>query len=56
MKTPLCRGHDLHIALAEAYQQDVFLTTDQKLCRVAAIIHPTVRVENPVIWFMEVVQ
>lgn len=43
----------LHIALAEVHQQDVFLTTDDKLCRTAAAIPLGVRVANPVIWFME---
>ena len=43
----------LHVALAEAHQQDVFLTTDDKLCRTAVTINLGVRVVNPVIWFME---
>ena|GEM_PF-567506 len=30
----------LHVALAEACQQDVLLTTDDKLCRTAAAINP----------------
>lgn len=46
----------LHLALAEAYQQDVFLTTDDKLRRAATAIHPKIRVINPAIWFMEVTQ
>lgn len=46
----------LHVALAEAYKQDAFLTTDDKLCRTAAEIQTSVRVVNPVIWFMEVEQ
>lgn len=46
----------LHVALAEAYQQDVFLTTDDKLCRTAAAITLRVRVVNPVAWFMEYIQ
>ena len=46
----------LHVALAEAYQQDVFLTTDDRLYRAATVIRPEVRVANPVIWFMEVTQ
>ncbi len=46
----------LHVALAEVYQQDVFLTTDDKLCRAAAVMNPRIRVVNPVIWFMEAVQ
>lgn len=46
----------LHVALAEACQQDVFLTTDNKLCRTAAAINTGVRVANPVVWFMEYTQ
>jgi len=46
----------LHVALAEAYQQDVFLTTDDRLYRAATALRPGIRVENPVIWFMEVTQ
>jgi len=46
----------LHIALAEAHQQDVFLSTDDKLCRAAAAFRLKVRVANPVIWFMEALQ
>ena len=46
----------LHVALAEAYQQDVFLTTDDRLYRAATAIRPEIRVLNPVIWFMEVTQ
>ena len=44
----------LHVALAEVHQQDVFLTTDDRLCRAAAVICPEVRVANPAIWFLEV--
>ncbi len=46
----------LHLALAETYQQDVFLTTDDKLRRAAVVIHPRINVANPAIWFMEVTQ
>jgi len=45
----------LHVAFAEAYQLDVFLTTDDKLQRAASVIGLEVRVANPVIWFMEVI-
>ena len=46
----------LHVALAEAHQQDVFLTTDDRLCRATAVMRLRIRVANPVIWFMEVIQ
>jgi len=46
----------LHIACAEAKHVDVFLTTDDKLLRRAKkyIDMINIRVENPVIWLMEV--
>ena len=46
----------LHVALAEIYQQDVFLTTDDKLYRAATSMRLGIRVANPAIWFMEVTQ
>jgi predicted nucleic acid-binding protein len=45
----------LHVACAESGQADVLLTTDDRLLRNAQR-HPSslnVRVENPVIWLME---
>ena len=44
----------LHLALAEASRQDVFLTTDDKLLKCANKIDLNIRVANPVVWFMEV--
>lgn len=44
----------LHLALAEAYKYDALLTTDDDFIAVAKKIHLTVRVENPVVWLLEV--
>lgn len=48
----------LHLACAEAGQADVFLTTDDKLLRLAGRCTDllTVRVENPLTWLEEVAQ
>ncbi|GHV54640.1 hypothetical protein FACS1894206_07850 [Deltaproteobacteria bacterium] len=46
----------LHLALAEASGQDVFLTTDDKLFKQAGTANLDIRVANPVTWFMEVEQ
>jgi predicted nucleic acid-binding protein len=46
----------LHLALAEASGQDIFLTTDDKLLKQAGAANLNIRVANPVIWFMEVEQ
>jgi len=43
----------LHLALAEASRQDVFLTTDDKLLKCANKIDLNIRVANPVVWFMD---
>ena len=45
----------LHVACAEHAQVDVFLTTDDPLCRVAArnTHRLKVRVENPLTWLQE---
>lgn len=43
----------LHIALAEVYRLDVFLTTDDKLLKTASKIKTAVKVANPVSWLME---
>ena len=45
----------LHVACAEQAQVDVFLTTDDRLCRVATrnAHRLKVRVENPLIWLQE---
>jgi predicted nucleic acid-binding protein len=44
----------LHMALAEASSQDIFLTTDDKLLKRANKIDLNIRAANPVVWFMEV--
>jgi predicted nucleic acid-binding protein len=44
----------LHLAVAETFQQDVFLTTDDKLLKRVQNIASGIRVANPVTWFMEV--
>jgi len=44
----------LHLALAEAYEYDVLLTTDDDFIAVAKRIPLSVRVENPVAWLLEV--
>ena len=45
----------LHVACAEHAQVDVFLTTDDQLCRVATrhVRRLKVRVENPLAWLQE---
>ena len=45
----------LHVACAEQAQVDVFLTTDDRLCRVANrnALRLKVRVENPLAWLQE---
>jgi predicted nucleic acid-binding protein len=44
----------LHLALAEIFQQDIFLTTDDKLMKKAKTITLDIKVANPVAWFLEV--
>jgi predicted nucleic acid-binding protein len=44
----------LHLALAEIFQQDIFLTTDDKLIKKARTIIFDIKVANPVSWFLEV--
>jgi predicted nucleic acid-binding protein len=43
----------LHLASAENFHQDVFLTTDDKLLKKVEAIILSIRVANPVTWFME---
>ncbi len=43
----------LHLALAELYNQDVLLTTDDAFIKMAARFETSVPVENPVVWLME---
>jgi predicted nucleic acid-binding protein len=65
----LCRGRELeeigfsaydalHIASAEYVGADVFLTTDEEIIRKSKKNINTIKVEveNPVIWFMEVMR
>jgi predicted nucleic acid-binding protein len=44
----------LHIALAEDGNAEIFLTTDDRLVRLAKKIHLRTKVCNPVVWLMEV--
>jgi predicted nucleic acid-binding protein len=44
----------LHLALAEAGEVDVFLTTDDRLLRAARKLNLKIRIDNPVSWLMGV--
>jgi len=44
----------LHLAVAEAANADVFLTTDDRLLRTARNLGITITMANPVTWLMEV--
>jgi predicted nucleic acid-binding protein len=44
----------LHVALAEKCGADVFLTTDKRLLKKSNRIGVSIRVANPLFWFMEV--
>ncbi len=44
----------LHLALAESYGLDVFLTTDDRLLRSVKKMDLKIAVSNPVSWLMEV--
>jgi predicted nucleic acid-binding protein len=44
----------LHLAVAEASRQDIFLTTDDRLLKRADKADLDIRAANPVVWFMEV--
>jgi len=44
----------LHLALAEASDVDVFLTTDDRLLRAASKMSLKLKVDHPVFWLMEV--
>ena len=48
----------LHLACAESGQADIFLTTDDKLLKLAqrVIGQLTIRVENPLTWLTEVTE
>jgi len=48
----------LHLACAESGQADIFLTTDEKLLRLAGRVTEQlkVRVENPLTWLTEVIE
>lgn len=50
----------LHIACTEHGQADVFLTTDDKMCRLGkryskSLMNLNVRIENPLKWFQEII-
>ncbi len=44
-----------HLAVAEANEADVFLTTDDRLVRLGSKINLNIRIANPVSWLMEVI-
>jgi predicted nucleic acid-binding protein len=44
----------LHLALAETDGVDVFLTTDDRLLRMAKKLNLAIKIDNPVSWLMEV--
>ena len=44
----------LHVALAEACNANVFLTTDDRLLKAANRIDTNVKISNPLLWLMEV--
>ena len=44
----------LHVALAESYGVDVFLTTDDHLLKAASRVMLGVKIANPILWLMEV--
>jgi predicted nucleic acid-binding protein len=44
----------LHLALAEIHKADIFLTTDDRLLRIANKIDLSIITANPVSWLMEV--
>jgi predicted nucleic acid-binding protein len=44
----------LHLAAAETGYVDVFLTTDNKLLRIAQKLDLKIEIANPVTWLMEV--
>lgn len=48
----------LHLAFAQIYQLDVFLTTDDRLLKKAQKYPDmiTIKIENPVIWLMNILQ
>jgi predicted nucleic acid-binding protein len=43
----------LHLALATVHAADIFLTTDDKLLRLANSITLSIQAANPAAWFME---
>jgi predicted nucleic acid-binding protein len=45
----------LHIACAEYAEVSVFLTTDIDLLKMAKRFQTSIRIDNPLIWFMEVI-
>jgi len=46
----------LHLAVAEANEVDVFLTTDDHLLHVAGTMDLVIKAANPVTWLMEVMK
>jgi predicted nucleic acid-binding protein len=46
----------LHLALAETYRADVFLSTDDRLLRTANKTDLSINAVNPVSWLMEVIK
>ena len=46
----------LHLALAETYKVDVFLTTDDRLLRASSRMNLGIKISNPVTWLMEIIR
>ena len=44
----------LHLAIAETYNVDIFLSTDDRLLRTAGKLDIKIKIANPVAWLMEV--
>jgi predicted nucleic acid-binding protein len=46
----------LHLAIAEAHQINIFLTTDDSFLRAVKRIKTNITVANPASWLMEILQ
>jgi len=53
-KQGLALFDSLHLAVAETFKRDIFLTTDDKLLKKAKTIALGLKAANPVSWFLEV--
>jgi len=54
LKSGLKPLDSLHLALAETSDVDVFLTTDDRLLRLASKMDLKIKIANPILWLMEV--